>query len=811
MALTHFQLACEPQADAAAIVRGSAVRFTVLTSRLIRLEYSAADTFEDRPSQAFWYRRQPVPPFEARQHGDSIEIETEHLHLRYRPTERGFTPYTLSIRLKATDTTWSYGDRRSGNLRGTARTLDITNGYAELEPGLMARGGWAVVDDSSSLVFDQDGWLTPRADPANLDMYFFGYGSDYVGCLQDFQKVAGKTPLIPRWSLGNWWSRFWPYTQNDLQSLMQDFEAHNVPLSVCIVDMDWHIVQTGNQSVGWTGYTWNTDLFPNPRGMIAWMHARGLKMALNLHPADGIFPHEAQYRQLAEIMGVDPDSNEPIPFDITNPLFTEAYFTVLHHPHEADGVDFWWMDWQQGTQTKLQGLDPLAWLNHLHFYDLQRDGRKRPFIFSRWGGLGNHRYPIGFSGDTVVSWESLAFQPYFTATAANVGYGWWSHDIGGHMWGIEEAELYLRWVQYGVFSPILRLHSSNNPYSERRPWGWGSTVEPIAREALQLRHALIPYIYSMAWRNTQAGVPLITPLYYSHPDTDDAYECPQAYWFGSEMVAAPFTAPAISDLGLSRQQVWLPEADWYNFFTGESFPSGWQVVYGDLSAIPVFAKVGAIVPLGPKVGWGGVANPEILTVHIFAGANNRFELYEDDGETTDYLRGRYALTVFEQQWGQSTMGFTIAPAAGDTQVVPALRTYHLALHGLIQPEQIALTLNDSAATPDTISYDPRTETMTIEVAEVKPTDALHLTISTSQPSLLSRRDRRAETIREMLWVFKLDTRIKARIDNDLPGLLSGARSLTRYGLSDAQISAIGHVLGRGFDPHLERAPRQFKS
>ncbi|HEX5691309.1 MAG TPA: TIM-barrel domain-containing protein, partial [Roseiflexaceae bacterium] len=512
MPLAHFRLALEPQPDPAAVVQAPSVRFTVLTSRLIRMEYSAEETFEDHPSQAFWFRRQPAPPFDVRRSDEAIEIETEHLQLRYFPTEQGFSPYTLSIRLKSAGTTWSYGDNvwRSQNLKGTTRTLDETNGYAPLEPGLVARSGWSVVDDSRSLIFDDDGWLQPRAAPTNLDLYFFGYGSDYIACLQDFQRVSGKTPLVPRWALGNWWSRFWAYTQEELQALMQDFEAHDMPLSVCIVDMDWHIVQTGNRSSGWTGYTWNTALFPDPKGMIAWLHDKGLKMALNLHPADGIHPHEAQYRQLAEILGVDPDSNDPIPFDISNPLFTEAYFAVLHHPHEADGVDFWWMDWQQGTQTKVQGLDPLAWLNHLHFYDLQRDGRKRPFIFSRWGGLGNHRYPIGFSGDTVVSWESLAFQPYFTATAANVAYSWWSHDIGGHFWGIEEAELYLRWVQYGVWSPILRLHSSNSPHSERRPWAWGRVVEEHARAAFQLRHALIPYIYAMAWRNSETGIPLIT-------------------------------------------------------------------------------------------------------------------------------------------------------------------------------------------------------------------------------------------------------------------------------------------------------------
>jgi alpha-glucosidase (family GH31 glycosyl hydrolase) len=801
MSLNHFRFECTPISEVAAIVSGPHVRFTVLTSRLIRLEYSPADTFEDRASQAFWYRRQPVPAFQLRQTDTQIEIETDHLVLRYHPNVRGFTPGSLTIHVKATGITWSFADHawKSGNLHGTTRTLDVTNGHAELEPGLMSRNGWAIVDDSRSLVFDEQGWLTARTLPDNLDLYFFGYGHDYIGCLQDFQKVAGATPLIPRWILGNWWSRFWKYTQTELQALMEDFEAHQTPLSVCIVDMDWHITQTGNQSVGWTGYTWNNQLFPEPSALIAWLHAKGLKTALNLHPADGVFPHETQYQQMAAQMGIDPASHDPVPFDISDPQFADAYFTLLHHPYEADGVDFWWVDWQQGTQSKIKGLDPLWWLNHLHFYDLGRDGHKRPLIFSRWGGLGNHRYPIGFSGDTVVSWESLAFQPYFTATAANVGYGWWSHDIGGHMWGLEEGELYLRWVQFGVFSPILRLHSTNNPYSERRPWGWGAEIEQPACEAMRLRHALLPYLYTMAWRNRQQGIPLITPLYYSHPEVDDAYHCPQGYWFGSELVATPFTAPRLPDLGLSRQRVWLPEGDWFNFFTGERYVGGWHTVYGDLHTIPVFAKAGAIVPLGPKVGWGGVSNPGQLSVHIFAGADNQFTLYEDDGETVEYQQGRYVLTQFEQQWRENMLTFTIAPATCDLTVIPATRTYQLVLHGIAFPEQIALTLNGQSVTP-AMQYDALAESLTVTIAQVRPTDALTLQLTAAQPSLLAKRDRRAETVRRMLRTFKLDSRVKVRIDADLPLLLRGELALARYNLSEVQQSTLAQVLN-----HLDAA------
>ncbi len=535
----------DPIASPETIVETSNVRFTVLTSRLIRLEYSKDGTFEDRPSQPIWFRRQLVPSFSKSVSGSLVEIETDDLLLRYRPTRFGFTRWTLSITLKRNRVTWRYGDssRRAGNLKGTARTLDGDFGNTRLEDGLLSRAGWSVVDDSHTLVFNEKGWLEPRARKQK-DLYFFGYGSNFAGCMQDFTRIAGLIPMIPRYILGNWWSRYWEYSQDELKSLMQEFRERGIPLSVCIVDMDWHITKTGNTSDGWTGYTWNRELFPDPPGFIRWLHEQGLRTALNLHPARGIHPHEAQYQAMAKWMGVDPASREPIPFDITDPRFVEGYFEILHHPYEAMGIDFWWMDWQQGRKSRVPGFDPLWWINHLHFNDLGRDGRKRPFVFSRWGGLGNHRYPIGFSGDTFVRWRTLAYQPYFTASAANVGYGWWSHDIGGHMFKDGTPELYLRWVQFGVFSPIFRVHSTKKAALDRRPWSKPERVYAAAKDAMQLRHALIPYIYSMAWRAHRTGISLVTPMYYGNMEDASAFGAKDQYFFGSELLVAPILNPS---------------------------------------------------------------------------------------------------------------------------------------------------------------------------------------------------------------------------------------------------------------------------
>jgi alpha-glucosidase (family GH31 glycosyl hydrolase) len=791
----HFKLDVQPIANPEAIVTAQHVRFTVLTSRLLRLEYSPLDHFEDRASQVFWYRTQPVPEFSVEREADRVVITTAHLRLTYRFNTPGFTRESLSIEVMATAKTWKYGNTGEWkNLRGTARTLDGVNGALWLERGLLSRDGWAVVDDSTSLVFEDD-WLKMRADSGNVDLYFFGYGHDYVAAIQDFYRVAGRTPLIPRYILGNWWSRYWAYTQDELTNLMRDFQSHEIPLSVCIVDMDWHITNTGNDSSGWTGYTWNHDLFPDPQAFIAWLHEQGLYTALNLHPADGVFPHEEQYEAMAHALGVDPASRQSIDFDIVDSMFLQAYFDILHHPYEKTGVDFWWIDWQQGTRSKLHGLDPLMALNHLHFYDLSRDGSKRPFIFSRWFGLGNQRYPIGFSGDSVVSWESLAFQPYFTATASNVGYGWWSHDIGGHMQGIEDGELYARWIQFGVFSPILRLHSTNNPYQDRRPWLQDAATFAVMRDALQLRHQLIPYLYTMAWRNTVEGIPLITPMYYEHPEEESAYRCPQQYRFGTELIVTPFTSPIDPDSRLSRQQVWLPKGEWYNFFTDDHYTGGrWITVYGGLDQIPVFAKGGAIVPLAPRAGWGSTDNPETLDVHIFPSHDNRLELYEDDGETGAYQQGQHCLTAFELKVKAHRIDFTIAPGQGDVSVVPAQRTYRLIFHRVMQPEQTTVTVNGISHEAVSL-YDEELQRFTLDVIAASSA-RVEIGVQYEDQTWVARDDRRERRFLEMLRTFHMASDSKRAIDERHTEVFEDPDRLREFGaaVKDAHSAALRSVI-----------------
>ena len=719
----HFRVpvAGEPHPDA--VVAGDHYRFTVLTSRLIRLEYSESGVFEDRASQLAVNRRFDLPDFRVVDESGHLQIITEHVHLSY--DKRPFSANGLTIAMRgnfsAHRSLWRYSVAGE-TLGGTARTLDDADGAVELEPGILSRDGFAIVDDSETLLITDDGWFSPRS-AGTEDLYFFGYGRSYRECLSDFYGLAGPTPLLPRFALGNWWSRFYPYSQNEYKTLIERFAAEQIPFSVAVIDMDWHHVDIESRfGSGWTGYTWNTSLFPDPDEFADWLHERGLRLTLNVHPADGVQAHEEAYPRMAEALGVDPGTEDPIAFDVTEPAFLAAYFEHLHHPLEDRGVDFWWLDWQSGSHSKIRGLDPLWMLNHLHFLDSARDGR-RPLTFSRYAGPGSHRYPVGFSGDTVVSWKSLDFQPYFTASASNIGYGWWSHDIGGHLGGGRDDDLAVRWTQLGVFSPILRLHSSSGTFNGKEPWRYGPVAHAAIADSLRLRHALLPYLHTMNHRAASDALPLVQPMYYEHPEEAAAYDVPNQFLFGSELVVCPITTPLHPRLGLARVKAWLPPGTWIDFFTGLVYRGDRTTwLHRPAAQIPVLARAGAVVPLAAGADSADVAeNPTALEIRVFAGADGSFELIED-GDTASRSDGS-ARTRLTLDWANGT--FTVHPTTGDATVVPDQRDFTIRFVGFTEPGDV--TAVASGRPLSTVrSYDAASNTATVAVEQVAPHEQLRI-------------------------------------------------------------------------------------
>ena len=752
--MEHFRNAFRDEmngkTDASQVFVKGNVRISVITSKLIRIENQPDGKFCDLPTQTVLNRNFRTVSCVITDNKNNFAVKTDD------------TTFVFSDKAKLIQVILSDGtgvtDFTKGNLKGTRRTLDMTKGPVKIGDGILSRDGVAVMDDSKTLVFLDNGTVRPRdevlgRESDGTDEYIFAYGHSYKEALRDFYSLTGKTPLIPRFALGNWWSRYKAYTQEEYLTLMKRFRDEEIPVSVATIDMDWHWVdikkQFGKeadeyarnerkidgvvnnimgafQSSGWTGYSWNTELFPDYKEFLRTLQDNNYKVTVNLHPCDGVRFFEDMYEEFAEFMGIDPKTRKTIEFDISDEKFTEGYFKFLHNKYEDEGVDFWWIDWQQGVKSPVKGLDPLWWLNHYHSIDSARNG-KRPLILSRYAGPGSHRYPLGFSGDTLVVWDALDFQPYFTANASNAGYSWWSHDIGGHHMGKRDDELYIRWLQFGVVSPINRLHSTSNEFLGKEPWKFSADTQRNATDLMRLRHRLIPYTYTMNMLTHRDDRPLMEPMYYENPEDDNAYNVPNEYWFGTELIAAPITSECNRKTLMASTDVWLPEGRYTDIFTGRIYKGGQKIrIFRDLSSFPLLAKAGAIIPLSVNDRNNDCSNPEDMELLLYRG-NNSFTLYEDDGETMNYRNGAFAETTFEISENDNTVTFVINPAEGDKSVIPEKRRYTLSFKDIADCEKVTVSVNGKRAAAVEQTMTAKEQTLTF-VAELSAEDKLKITM-----------------------------------------------------------------------------------
>lgn len=734
-----------PVANADATVVCGNARFTVLTPEMIRIEYSDKGVFEDRATFTIVNRQLDTPAFEKTEDADFVYITTDKLSLKYR---KGTDPVTipasarnLSVTMQhnGAEVLWYPGKPDPLNLKGTCRTLDGSNGdnkRSELENGLVSRSGWAVIEDSwtsarpdgsrsfalepnDELGYD---WWAERKDPHALDIYFLGYGKEYTKALADFTKIAGKIPLPPAFTFGYWYSKYASYTADDYRNIMTDLVTNDIPCDVMILDMDWHWngdqTESGGRG-GWTGWSWNTNLIPDPKSLLNDIHAKNFKIGLNLHPAYGIGKEESPeyFAQMNATLGGKYGDENSIPWMLDYPDFTRAFTNTILRDHEGEGVDFWWLDWQQHlTSPYTNGLGETYWCNYVFFNDMAKNRPElRPLIFHRWGGLGSHRYQLGFSGDALINFPTLAFQPYFTATAANVGYGYWGHDLGGHAFTeegiVNDPELVLRWLQFGVFTPIFRTHATKDSRIERQIWKFANF--PTMREAVKLRYALFPYIYTMARQTYDTGVSICRPLYYEFPDAEEAYTYENEYMFGDNILVAPITEASTN--GVSTKEIWFPEGNWWSASTNELIEGPCvKTMQFSQAQIPYFFRQGAMIPFNPATIKNVTERPDELIINVVAGADGESFVYEDNGNDANY-DANYAVTKLTSASDGVNNEFIISPRElkGSVQGLKSARSYVLNIHNTGNPE--AVTVSGRPLDAGSYSYDPAARTLSVNV------------------------------------------------------------------------------------------------
>ncbi len=663
------------------------IRVSVLTDRLFRIERDSTGQFCDEATLRVWFRDMAPVPFSVQCEADRVKIDTGAVVLTVDKD-----PEKCEVKINGVSVPL---DNRA-NFRSTYRTLDCCNGNIlvnkdgenpiELEMGVTSKNGVAVLDDTTVSVLGADG-LVHKRRTYEQDCYVFAYGTDYRGAVKAFYQIAGPVPKLPRYAMGNWWSRYHAYTEGEYLRLMERMAEQDIPLTVAVIDMDWHWSKTvderkgitasgrndeyhGGRS-GWTGYSWNTDLFPDYRRFLKKLKDKGLAVSLNLHPASGVRWFEDMYAEMAEAVGMDPATERPVPVDFTSDRFINAYFDVLHKPYERDGVDLWWIDWQQGPRAKAAGIDIMWVLNHYHMLD-NCANHKNGLILSRYAETSGHRYPLGFSGDTHMTWETLQYLPYFTANATNIGFTWWSHDIGGHMRGYKNDELYVRSVQFGVFSPVNRLHSSDYDYNTKEPHVYLNGTGHIAAEFMRLRHRMIPFLHAAALKNYRNGEALMEPMYYGWPEEAAAYECPNQYLFGGQLIVAPVTTPGDAK-HLAKTKVWLPKGVWTDIFTGNVYRGGQTVeMVRPMDSIPVLAKEGGFFVLDGRYHTNRTDYPDRLEVQCFNGTGRYVMPEEYDDFAVE--------TVFESVSAENRQTVSIR-TTGDTDKMPG-RTIKLVFRNI---------------------------------------------------------------------------------------------------------------------------------
>jgi alpha-glucosidase (family GH31 glycosyl hydrolase) len=700
-------------------------RFTFITANLVRLEYSPNGKFTDEPTLFAANRSARFDALKVTRDGPLVVLQTDALKLSYQDDGRPFKLGSLYVAVRkrniAEDRSvwWDPQKEDSQNLGGTLRTLDGCTGPKDLGMGLISRGGWALVDDSGTPIL-VDGWAKSRPNQAELDWYFFGYGTDYRAALKSLAAISGPVPLPRKNLLGIWYSRYWPYTADDYRQIVKEYSDHGFPLDNIVMDMDWHITQVpgvkraANGQV-WTGYTWDRKLLPDAEQLLQWFHQQGLHVTLNDHPADGVQAHEPFFANFMKEMGTNAPTTQPLPFDAGDQNYMQTFWKYTHKSHEDEGVDFWWLDWQQFPFTKsVADLANLPWLNRFYFLQSEAGG-KRGASFSRWGGWGDQKYPIHFSGDANTNWPMLAFEVPFTSTAGNVGCFFWSHDIGGHMGGRNE-ESYARWCQFGALSAALRSHSTRDATMDRRPWTYPKWAEDSMRVSFQLRAQLMPYIYSSAAESCREMVPLLRPMYFDFAEQEAAYHNAQEYLFGDDLLVAPIAIAGVGPTRVAWQKVWFPAAsgDWYDYFTGEKYAGGTTVAVAyPIDQFPLFVRSGTPIVVQPFANRPTSTALEHAIIRCYPGPDGKMQtatLYEDDGQTREYETGAFAKSLIQYRRDGGTTDIRILAAKGKYAGQVQQRSYSIELPCLKKP--VLVTVDGDSVNP---SYDGTIWTAQVEI------------------------------------------------------------------------------------------------
>lgn len=738
------------------IVAGDKYRFTVLSERLIRLEYSDKGTFIDEPTELVLYRNMPKINFELVDNSNFLSITTKYFKLTYIKGKsflggKASPANNLKVELLNTPSIWYYGHPEIRNFGILSASLE-TGGV--VGKGLYSDDGMASIDDSNTPILNEDGTIRENKE-VKIDTYLFMYNKDYELALKDYYEITGYPALVPRYALGNWWSSNENYNDLKLKVLIDTFEKEEVPLSILMLDKDWHTRKKRGNRLLKTGFTFDKKNFKNPKSMIDYIHLKKIRLGLNLNPFEGIYDNNDFFNQA--IKYIKPDNEGKIPYNILDPKFVDVYLKIFIHPLDNLGADFYWLD-------MIDNKNNLTMLKYYQFNDMMRDYKRRPLILSEGITYAPHRYPIIYSGKAKVGWDTLRKIPFYNNRSFNNGMPFWAHDIGGYFKGTEDSELYIRSLQLAVFSPIVKFGIEKGKYYKREPFRWDIKTKTIAKDYLYLRHKLIPYIYSEAYKYHKYGNQLITPLYYKKKEYYDDALFSNEYYFGKQLFICPIITPKDQIMNRVVHKFYLPDGVWYDFVTGKKFPGGkiYTSFFRD-EDYPVFALQGSIIPMAIPKTVNDTTPPENMEITIFPGKSTSYMLFEDDGESDLYRKGYYLLSQIDYTYVPNNYSVVIRALEGKSGIIPEKRNYKFIFRNTKRTEDVTAFSNMTSLSLKTYVDGPD---FVVEVKDVPTVGQLTVTckgkdIEIDAVRLIN------EDIERIISDLKIPTEMKEKIDSIL--------------------------------------------
>lgn len=618
---------------------GNKYRITILTPRLARLEYTPSGKFIDDPTALVINRTFPKTPYGITESETLIQIDTGIFTITY-VKDRNFKAGNFGSNLKAvinnTTIEWQMNSPQVKNLRGINYSIDSIKDKIILDTGLYSLDGYAIVKDNTPILTENDIFI-PREE-GSKDIYLFMYNKDFDGCLNDYFTLTGYPNLIPRYALGAWWYKNDNYTSKDIISLVDRFNKDNIPISIFLLGDSWR----GNNN-----YIPSIDL----KNVSNYLTQKNIKLGVTINPNLEITKGTNEYNLISNYTNEEkfkfiPLSNEKL----------GIYLNMFINNLEMQGVELYSIDYNNPNDK----ID-LWKFAHYHHGKIETRG-KRGLSLTRNHGIAVHRYPIIWSGKTLVNWTTLNLLPRYNLQGYNVGVSFIAHPIGGYHNGIEEAELYLRYIQFACFSPIFLLASEGGKYYKREPWKWNPIIENDIINFMNLRYKLIPYIYTESYNYHKTGKGIVKPFYYDYPKILDDVQYKNQYFFGQNLFVSPITNKKNIVIDRVMKKIFVPDGIWFNLLDGKQYNGAkyYTNFYRD-EDYPVFVKAGSIIPMSYNINED---IPSTLELNIYPLNDGTYNLYEDDGITNNYKKGMYMITNFSYHYEKDNYTLKISKSEG---------------------------------------------------------------------------------------------------------------------------------------------------